>query len=352
MSTTEDLIKKIMQWRTAKDPKPTLKTILSTWESIWMQKGCIADYKDRVNTCKKIMIWTGDDAYTKLETNTVIIKVDGQVPDKKTRGDKIIDPHITKGEMTGYHDIACAIIFELGNCLQSSKFLLVKKQFFHCIKPLQVAGKEFTELEAEGSLGYVRLMKAIEDTKRPYQANRDLYKYRNCGNDNEIKVVFCQSPHNVSVTNATMDFNTSLKGYTYELVAHATKDDIIQLTTKLGAIKLKLRQQSMQNAWTNLIKWLAKELGVRDKTNCDLMYDVVTEMINNLLTAGYGGSPLTDKDWLFDADMKSKLSTKSIAKNGFAIQYNNFINSLPESKKKILSKIDLRDIGGPSLSLQ
>ena len=264
MTVTDDLIKKIWQHKTDKNPKPTLNQILSDYESIWKKNVCIDLYKKRVAACKKILIWEGNDAYTILDTNTIIIKVEKTVPAKNVSiPDTIYKKMGEKGKFSGHHDIACALIFELGNCLLSNDFKLIQTRFFLCSASLHSAGELFTQTEARGTIGYVTLMRAIAAQERPYQANRDLYKYRNANDDNQIIATFCNSSHNADPISGSMDFATSIQGYTYELVAHAKKKEIVKLAEILGKRELRL-DMTEEKAWNDLVDWLAQKLAFNE----------------------------------------------------------------------------------------
>lgn len=293
------------------NPKGEVIKILEGWEEVWQQKIVLEDYQNRVRAVEKVCLMSGDrDAYTSEEKRLIHIRYPGggNLKAREHIDDEIIGKKMgDHGKMGAAYDIADAIVFEAGNCHRAQDYIDNKKAFIDGLKPLKLAGMAKAKIEGEVMVGYLKLMEAISEANdRAYQSNRNICAFSNC-NTNEIKVAhFCYTPHNVDMKNATAGYSKTWLMYAHEMVKSAKKTEIEELACNLGNGMLLYYTPDGKSNWRTCVAGISKDLGVKDAENCDLLYDVVTHLLNRIISQGHGRKNrlLSGDNWLLDYEIR------------------------------------------------
>ncbi len=313
-TTTNDLFDKTTCRGVPGGTVDEIKTILSYYETVWNKKIEMKNlYTNRVHNVMKLYIRDSHPKGTHTNENTDSCFV---VANPTTDGsnnwaeDEIFHGMTSNGEMGFAHNIAAAILMEIGNCGKRQGVTEgIRSRLYQGVITLKAAGYEIALHESDGMWGYIRMMREIPAALRPHQSNRDIEGSKACSTRETFGRYFADSKHSTQDTGGSTTLR-SWETYAFESLSLASRDNVKKLLHALGGILLGVRGGIK---WPDVVQKLNEKFGA-DKAHNTSFYGATLELIKGYQNLYNMFSPWHDP-WELTEGMEKLAVRKSVTVN-------------------------------------
>lgn len=293
-----------------------LKALLNKWELIWMQNQNLEKiYRERAGRVSQVRLQnlSQDSRHqgTRTQENNrrIFIVYDKNLPNVNVKIDDIHRSLTAQGQLSGVHDMAAALLMEMGNCYPDTapKIKQIRQRFYKGEISLQEAGILIAEVESAGMIDYIKLMQAIPPDERPYQSNRDVIKCGNATTPRQFAEIFATTPHDRTAAGGATSL-TSGETYALETVTGATEIDLEACVNNIG-VKLMGLNLTGKTKWKAIVSSIKTRcLPLSSSANRSSFYQACSGVIYFLQKSGAfrGGVPM--EEWLFTGKMRRTTS--------------------------------------------
>jgi len=336
-----------------------VKNIIISYENIWQSHSQLWNvYKSRIASVQGLFVRKGDskDTFTKTDSQKIFIYSPNPVPDDISPTAQYCDdvdyncPELGHGD--GHHDIAAAILMEMGNCKINPQALPdIRRKFYDGLISLSAVGIKIAGAEGAGMWDYIKMMREIPAAQRPYQSNRDVYKTRNVQTDIKFAEFFADTKHAKSTE---LGSTSLLSGecYSLETITDADYNNVLAATKNIGVKLLGLSKPNGENAWGKIVDLLKTKIGTNKVNNVGLYLNAI-ELIKKIAgTRIVTATPPKWNEWSFSVPMINASKNKSMC-NVQLKELKPLINNLEQSMtlppKPTLSDIEIKQLSGTYL---
>ena len=338
----------------------TVKNIIIGYENIWSTSHSqLWDvYKLRVASVNNLYVSRGDPSKTKTDLDAKIITIYSLKPvpnDISPTAQKCDETDYNMNELghgDGHHDIAAAILMEMGNCKINRQALPnIRRKFYDGLISLSAVGIEIAGVEGAGMWDYIKMMRVIPAAQRPYQSNRDVYKTRNIQTDIKFAEFFADTKHAKSAKSGSTSL-LSGECYSLETITLADYNNVLVATKNIGVKLLGLSKPNGVNAWGEIVDLLKSKIGTNKLNNVGLYLNAF-ELINKIAgTRIVTAKPPKLHEWSFNTPMINASKNKptcNVQLKELKPLINNLEQSMTLPPKPGLTDIEIKQLSGTYL---
>lgn len=336
------------KWGSFSGDAMKVQRIIEGYENMWQNTNLWDVYKRRVLSVKELFVRPGDskkDTITKPKEQKIFIyspkKIKGKIlNDISPIASKCDDTDYNMpepGKVDGLHDIAAAILMEMGNCLINPNAIPnIRRKFYNGDISLTQVGIEIAGEEGAGMWDYIKMMRVIPADQRPYQSNRDIYKTRHVQTDPQFAKYFADTKH------AGPTSLLSGETYAYESLSLASRDDVKKLLYAIGGKLLGVLTSGRD--WPNVVQLLSNKFGADTAYNTSF-YGATLELIKGYQSLHNMFSPWHDP-WELTKGMETKFVPKSVMvnKSEYRSMCESITKGIPGVPKQMSPTKDISNI--------
>ena len=294
-----------------------LKAILEDWELIWSANAELINiFTNRAARIGQIAFSQPSTRHSESWTNAgqakIFIVYDKSLPPVIEKTDNLNSSLGVKGEMGRVHDMAAALVFEMGNCAPAllTDIKTVRTRFYDGTISLREAGILIAGIESAGMIDCIKLMKAIPAANRPYASNRNVKKAEHATTPRQFAEVFASTPHSSKSTGGSTAL-TSGETYSFEAVTLATAVELEKCVKNIGSKLLGLRTLVQKQKWQDVVNDLKGRFPLTKEGSRANFYQACLGVINFMQQTSLRGVPAA-VEYMFTTKMRGATSLQQI----------------------------------------